>query len=174
MADLEERQKKAFDFVSDYTKQLITLATGIITLTVTFLGDELKASSVWSKSLLIASWGLFTLSICFGIMRLMALTGNLDPIKQGTKPNLTITSANVRKTGMAQILAFALGLFLSVVFGIFQLFNEPSKQDKNKTIIILQQPAAGSAKGVVNDTIYPGGKKNAKGSKAKVKGGVIK
>lgn len=152
--DMDERQKKAFDFVSDYTKQLITLATGIITFMVTFLSDEVKSSGMASKSLLVLSWLLFTLSICFGIMRLMALTGNLDPVKTGTAPNLTITSPNVRNTGRAQIVLFLAGLVLSMIFGLMQLFWG-KKADKDKTIIILQQapPAAGRA--IPPDTLYP-------------------
>ncbi|MES2427589.1 MAG: hypothetical protein V4560_11485 [Bacteroidota bacterium] len=48
---MTEPQKKAFDFVADYTKQLIALATGIITFTVTFLQNE---SLVNSKLLIIS------------------------------------------------------------------------------------------------------------------------
>jgi len=160
MADMNERQKKAFDFVSDYTKQLIALATGIITFMVTFLGDELKSSSAWSKGLLIASWGFFTVSICLGIMRLMALTGNLDPLKSTATPNLTITSKNVRYTGIIQIISFLIALVLSIIFGIIQLFSEHKKADKDKTIIILQQPAPVAGKIVPADTLYPVKPKN--------------
>jgi ABC-type uncharacterized transport system YnjBCD permease subunit len=152
--DMDERQKKAFDFVSDYTKQLITLSTGIITVMVTFLSDELKSGGTASKILLVLSWLLFTLSICFGIMRLMALTGNLDPVKAGTPPNLTITSPNVRNTGGTQIVLFLAGLALSMVFGFMQLFWG-KKAEKEKAIIILQQPAPVAGKVVKPDTVYP-------------------
>lgn len=155
MAEFDERQKKAFDFVSDYTKQLITLATGIITFMVTFLGVELRSDSWWLKILLIVSWGWFTLSICLGILRLMALTGNLDPVDPKRRPNLTIASSNVRNLGKSQIGTFGLGLLFSVLFGIFQLFSEQKKENKDKTIIILQQPALVAGKTMVPDTLYP-------------------
>jgi len=155
MAEFDERQKKAFDFVSDYTKQLIALATGIITFMVTFLGTEMKSDAWWLKTLLIVSWGWFTLSICFGIMRLMALTGNLDPVDPKRRPNLTIASDNVRNSGKWQIGTFALGMLFSVLFGVFQLFSAPKKEEKDKTIIILQQPAPVPGKTVVVDTLYP-------------------
>jgi hypothetical protein len=155
MTEFDERQKKAFDFVSDYTKQLITLATGIITFMVTFLGPELKSDSWWLKTLLVVSWGWFTLSICFGILRLMALTGNLDPVDPERRPNLTIASNNVRNRGKNQIMTFGLGLLFSVLFGIFQLFSEHKKDDKDKTIIILQQPTSVTGKVMTADTLYP-------------------
>ncbi|KQT20825.1 hypothetical protein ASG31_16700 [Chryseobacterium sp. Leaf404] len=38
---VNEQEKKAFDFAADTVKQLITLATGIIALTITFSKDIL-------------------------------------------------------------------------------------------------------------------------------------
>lgn len=155
MAEFDERRKKAFDFVSDYTKQLITLATGIIALTVTFLGEELKNGSVLSKVFLIVSWALFTVSICSGVMRLMAMTANLDPIDPALRPALTITTRNVRNRGIWQILTFLGALLFSTLFGIIQLFGEHKKADKDKTIIILQQPPPCNGKTLPADTLYP-------------------
>jgi hypothetical protein len=42
---------KAFDFAQEVTKQLITLAIGIIALTVTFLVDVLENNSVRAGAL---------------------------------------------------------------------------------------------------------------------------
>jgi hypothetical protein len=167
MADIDERQKKAFDFVSDYTKQLITLATGIITFMVTFLGDEVKSGPDVSKWCLIVSWGFFTLSICFGIMRLMALTGNLDPVDPKKQPNLTIGSDNVRTPGKLQIFTFLLALLLSVIFGVIQLFHIKKKDVKENTTIIIQQRVSAAGTTLSKDTLYPLNQKNKTGKPGK-------
>ena len=151
--DMNERQKKAFDFVSDYAKQLITLATGVITFMVTFLQEELRTGTEGSKRLLVGSWILFIISILGGIWRLMALTGNLDPRKGS--PQLTITTNNVRVPGFVQIFAFFFAIVLSCIFGCNQIFEAKKKDPKDKTIIILQQQIAPGAKVLSVDTIYP-------------------
>jgi len=150
---MTDPQKKAFDFVADYTKQLIALATGIITFTVTFLQNE----SLVNSKLLIISWGFFTLSIIAGIWRLMSLTGNLDPIKGSAK--LTITTMNVRFPGMLQIGSFLIALILSIVFGTLQI-PSTAKKTAAPTVIILQQNPIASGKSTKYDTIYPVNTKN--------------
>ncbi len=77
---MKENQKKSFDFAADTTKQLITLATAIITLTVTFSKDIVGLSIDYPKTLLAWTWGIFIASLFFGIFALMALTGTLQPL----------------------------------------------------------------------------------------------
>jgi len=79
---MEERVKKAFDFASESTKQLITLSTAILTLTITFSNDVFQSVDAWTKELLTYAWIIYLLSILFGILTLLALTGTLDPIKR--------------------------------------------------------------------------------------------
>lgn len=48
--DMQEYQKKAFDFAADLTKQLITLSTSIVTVSLLF-GDHFPKQSklaVWA------------------------------------------------------------------------------------------------------------------------------
>ena len=54
--------RKRFDFAADITKQLITLAAAIITLTVTFSKDIPEAARPWA----FWAWCVFTASILFG------------------------------------------------------------------------------------------------------------
>jgi len=103
------------------TKQLITIATAIIGLSATFSKDILGGVS--SKPVLLAwTWGVYILSVCLGILTLMALTGNLDPIQPKdphatpVPPNLTITSSNVRIFSIAQIIVFVVALIMTCVF----------------------------------------------------------
>src|SRR5947209_20194535 len=77
---MEERIKKAFDFASDSTKQLITLSTGIVTLTITFGKDVFQNVPFYAKVLLVIAWVIYLLSIIFGILTLLSLTGTLEPV----------------------------------------------------------------------------------------------
>lgn len=76
---MEEHQKKAFDFAIDLTKQLITLSTAIITITVTFSKVIIGNISDNNRCVLLFGWIFFLLSIVLGLLTLMGITGNLDP-----------------------------------------------------------------------------------------------
>jgi hypothetical protein len=86
---MKENQKKSFDFAADTTKQLITLATAIIALSVTFAKDIVGVSSDYPKVLLAWTWSIFIASLFFGIFALMALTGSLQPISDEKKKSDT-------------------------------------------------------------------------------------
>jgi hypothetical protein len=111
---MDEQRKKAFDFAQETSKQLITLATAIIGLTVTF-GKDFAGVQGCARFLAIGSWVLFLLSILFGLITLMALTGSLEP-QDATPPS--IRGSNVTAPAAIQILLFFLALLAAVVFGI--------------------------------------------------------
>ncbi len=55
--------------------QLISLATGILVLSITFINEVLKKNPpTWALKI---SWGFFLVSILFGIMMMMAITGDI-------------------------------------------------------------------------------------------------
>jgi hypothetical protein len=74
-----DRTSKAFDFASDATKQLITLATAIVTVTVTFGTSVFPNAPSWVQYVLFSAWFAYLVSIALGILTLQALTGTLDP-----------------------------------------------------------------------------------------------
>lgn len=74
---MTDEMKKAFDFAADLTKQLITLATGIIGLTITFTKDFLKGAPVSAHPFAFWAWYMFLASIAMGILTLSTMTGNL-------------------------------------------------------------------------------------------------
>ena len=74
-------REKSFDFAADVSKQLITLSTAIITVTITFSKDILGGGTDTNKYWLLAAWGMFVVTIFFGVWTLMALTGSLEPIE---------------------------------------------------------------------------------------------
>ncbi|WP_348812925.1 hypothetical protein [Flavobacterium maritimum] len=151
---MKTNEQKAFDFAADTTKQLITLATGIIALTITFSKDIIGASQLSNSSLIFWSWGLFIFSIICGIWTLMALTGNLQPMKKKTNEiektedqkveeiiteeceiNININTNNVKIPSVVQILSFIIALIFTVLFGINSIKNSNNKNDSNEESI---------------------------------------
>jgi hypothetical protein len=110
----DERIKKAFDFSADLTKQLITLATGIITITITFSHDFVKNPAAAPKGLAYTAWYFFLASIFFGILTLSALTGDLDAKDKTAEP--TIFKPNIIIFSVPQFLTFFAGLAYTILF----------------------------------------------------------
>ncbi|MBN2828564.1 MAG: hypothetical protein JXQ26_11265 [Tissierellales bacterium] len=142
---MEENQKKAFDFAADLTKQLITLSTAIVTLTVTFSKDIIGGIDDSIRYLLLLSWVAFIISIILGILTLMALTGNLDPIPKTkakdnevteNKPILTITSKNVTGTSKLQVYTFLIALILTCSYG-YLAAKAPKKENHHKDCYMI-------------------------------------
>jgi hypothetical protein len=76
--DEHEQVKLAFVFASDLTKQLITLASVILTRTITFQKELVRSGKgLWAIK---AAWATYLLSIAAGVWGLMALVGTLAPI----------------------------------------------------------------------------------------------
>ena len=114
MAAMDAHIAKAFEFAQEVTKQLITLATGIIALTITFLVDVLQGHQQgvgWLKT----AWILYLLSIPLGIAALMAMSGNLE--RPGTGKSPSIYTTNIVIASIGQILTFVAGLALTLLFG---------------------------------------------------------
>jgi hypothetical protein len=116
---MEEQLKKSFDFAADLVKQLISLSTGIIALTITFSKDFLQSGSAPSaKDLAMVAWCIFVLSILCGIWALMAMTGTLDQ-KPGGKPvPVTIRGPNIVIPSALQIFFFIGGLAMTIIFAV--------------------------------------------------------
>lgn len=110
----DERIKKAFDFAADLTKQLITLATGMIALTITFNKDFLGSSQNADKGLAYSAWYWFLASIFFGIFTLCALTGNLDAKDKSKTP--WIFAPNIIIFSIPQFITFFVGMWLTILY----------------------------------------------------------
>ena len=137
---MTEQQKKAFDFASDVIKQLITLATGIIAITITFSKDIVGASMLTDSITIFISWGLFILSIICGILALLALTGTLDPLTPSDPPTVpSVNSNSIKLFSAIQILSFIAGLICTVVFGITAINDAKGvKIQDNDSVDIIQ------------------------------------
>ena len=116
---VDDKIKMTFDFAQDVTKQLITLSTAIITLTITFGTEYATPVGNLARILAVLGWGAFLLSTLFGVWVLMALTGTLEP-RQGEVP-MSIRGSNVTIPSVLQVFSFLAGLLLTVVFGAVAL-----------------------------------------------------
>lgn len=103
---------KAFDFAQESTKQLITLSTAILALTITFRADVIGVGT-GGKGLIIAAWCCYLVSIGFGIVTLLALAGNLHNPAPGDKG---IYSWNITLFAILQIIFFGLGLLGTLLY----------------------------------------------------------
>lgn len=115
---MEGPADKSFAFASDLTKQVITLSTGVIVLTISFGRDVTGDTSGAAHLLLALAWALYLLSIVFGVATLMALTGNLER-READQPS--IYTKNIRAFAGAQIVFFLVAIALTIAFGIVAL-----------------------------------------------------
>jgi hypothetical protein len=127
--DMDEQTKKAFDFASDVTKQLIALATGVVALTISFLKDFASSAPYGLKMCLAVGWFFFLVSIILGLWTMLALTGSLAPVTdpEGPAAAPSIRGTNVVVPSCAQIITFVFGLILTIIFGVFAvMFGVPA------------------------------------------------
>ena len=110
---------KAFTALSDWSRLLITIASGILALSVTFFqvmkaGQEQPEYSVF----LILSWGSLVLSIVFGCYLNGLLVGHLN---KHTIDTLNAQDPKLMTKTVVQWLSFLVGIGFFISFGIFSL-----------------------------------------------------
>lgn len=115
--NISEREKLAFEYAKDTTKQLMTLATGFIALTVTFSKDYMSNVPEEVKWKATVFWVLLLISVLFGQFCLMSLTGILGSNKKPL-PSLDIYNSSVKWTSFIQVVTFFLGLGVGIYIAI--------------------------------------------------------
>jgi len=110
--------KMAFDLAGDLAKQLITLSTAVLALSITFTKDIVKDASQGPELVLRLSWGTYLFSIVCGIWTMMALTGTLMPMSPRDGGPTFAFGGNVRLPAFLQIFAFLVATVLIIVYGI--------------------------------------------------------
>jgi hypothetical protein len=113
---MNDQTKLAFEFASELSKQLITLSTGILALTITFTKDIVGVAGKPIR-LLLFSWVLYLVSIFFGIWSLMALTGSLAPLEIIDPKLEPAIDFNVRLPSSLQVITFIFSTALIIWFG---------------------------------------------------------
>jgi hypothetical protein len=143
-----DTRKQAFDFAADATKQLITVATGVVTATAVFSKDLDSAARYWA----LASWIVLTISVLFGLAALLNMTGNLhNAIVKSVAPTL---SEGIQFFSKLQLGSFFLGIIMVIVFGFFAAAVKSPPDNKAMTIncvvpnppapVIIQVPTTSS------------------------------
>lgn len=69
---------KAFSFLQEACKQLLTLSTAVLGVTVTFFKEFTEAPDGNVRGLIQWSWVLFVMSIVAGLICMFCLTGQLE------------------------------------------------------------------------------------------------
>lgn len=130
-------RKQAFDFAADATKQLITVATGVIAATVIFSKDL----DTTSRYLALASWVVLTFSVVCGIGALLFMTGNLhNSVSKNVSPTL---SDDVHLCSKLQLGSFLAGIVMVMIFGFFAAAVKPPPDNKPMTInCVVPNPPA--------------------------------
>lgn len=114
-----DHNEKSFDFALSTTRQVVSLSTGFLALTITFLNGSEPAVEGTARCILITSWILFLFSIIFGVATMMAMTGNLG--KSDSDNNPSIYDSNVIIFAIFEMLSFIISVVLAVAFGILVL-----------------------------------------------------
>jgi hypothetical protein len=116
---MEEPIKKAFDSALDLTKQLITLSTGTLALTATFIKDILKvdtAKGIPYRYLLFTTWGLMLFSVFCGLLAYGAITGTLEGADINPGKRISPFNSNIRIWALAQCAVFYLGILFLIIY----------------------------------------------------------
>jgi ABC-type uncharacterized transport system permease subunit len=106
---------QAYKSASDLTIQLITLATGILALSITFMRDVIKSNSpTWALK---GAWVILLLSVCFGVWTLMGITGSIFNVVSDPEKFKTETyGMNVILPSSLQITSFVTAIILLIIF----------------------------------------------------------
>jgi hypothetical protein len=100
---------------TELTKQLITITVGLLGLSIGFLKDIVKGLPKKRMWIIKIFWLWMFLSLCTGILHLMAITGQItNAISIEAKPEV---APNIRFFAGAQILLFLLGIIFLILFG---------------------------------------------------------
>lgn len=122
---MSEYKKKAFDAALDLVKQLITLSTGVLALSGTFIKEFAgmlhgRAAEAVVKlnhpCLLFTGWGLLLFSIFLGLLAHGAIVGVMDSIADDNSPANTAFAPNIRVLATAQWISFLAGIVVMIIF----------------------------------------------------------
>lgn len=112
MTDEQEIALKGFEYAKALTELLISLSTGIVTLSITFSKDIFSTDTLKLKQSLVAVWIVYFLSILAGLSHQMFLTGALTDSPASIEiPN------SARYAGMAQQIFFMGATLMIIRFG---------------------------------------------------------
>lgn len=107
---MSEEFKMALESIDGLTVQLLTLSTGIITITITFIKNFIEFNPK-KQSWIKATWVGLLLSILFGVIVKMSITGHIVGCYDSIQTSLNLYS-------FLQILFFFLSILSLIIFGL--------------------------------------------------------
>jgi hypothetical protein len=116
---------KAFQYASETSKLLITLSTGVIAFTVTFIDKQSlfkpDEHNLGQRTILVVSWVLLLAAAIIGIWTQLALTDILEPkVKvHGYLPS--IRNRKVKIPFQLQAIIFIAGIICTVIYGLMKI-----------------------------------------------------
>jgi hypothetical protein len=122
-----EIQQLFVESVLDLAKDLMTIASGIVGLSITFLKDVVNGFTAHRGWALKWCWFMYLVSIVFGFWTLMAVSGSLERALSSIPLRIEL-GFNVRTPAVLQILAFATATTLLVIYGTSALHSFRSKK----------------------------------------------
>lgn len=129
----EKLSAEGLKAAADFTKQVITLSTGVITLTVTFLEKIIQPTAGATRHVpvsMFSAWILFGISVIAGVATLGAIAGTLEALdrKQNEMPLSEVqraavdalgSGANVTWPARAMAVCFLLGMLCTIATGFY-------------------------------------------------------
>ena len=104
-----DQQKSAVASVQDFTKQLISLSTGVVTFTLVFLTDIVGTHAVIaSRTRLRIGWAILLFSILCGLLILQKIIGMLWARR------IDLEGGFIRLASFTQLLTFYAGVIVTV------------------------------------------------------------
>jgi hypothetical protein len=106
---------KPFDYVQEATKQLLTLSTAVVTITVSFLKDIVSNAPSDAQVALYIAWALFAASILGGVAVLYNLAGHVGGAANAESQGIEVFG--IRFFSAIQLVAFFFAFVGVVYFG---------------------------------------------------------
>jgi hypothetical protein len=107
---------ESLKFAGEVCKQIITLSTGIIALSVTFAKDLLPAGTMIVPTVIKLAWLGYGIAILAAVATMMTLAGAFHQIEQGNE-GFDINRPNVRIFAVSMVVAFVAGIGLTIAAG---------------------------------------------------------
>ncbi len=113
----KNRNGPAADTALELMKQLITLSSGVLALSATFIGN-FSTASVSLLTVLVAAWVFLTIAVLAGLETISAI------VKSRLLPEYDWSRGRGLKTARVSKYSFVLGLALFAIFAFLTLFSE--------------------------------------------------
>lgn len=111
---MSDYKQKSFELANDAIKLVLTLATGVLAFTFTFLKDVIGDNLIVGKIALYIGWILLLLTIFFCLLTLLAIVGTMEDLD--TNSAITVYEKNITRFAGSALILFFGGMISMVIF----------------------------------------------------------